>query len=128
MPVAELRKKIARVRGIGVNLSVQWPLVSLGEGLVGHGERDLGIPKPCFERFKGAVTRALRGSQGHVPGPQLRELFHKACPEAPDLETPQVASLALSLYGLRLDPSGDGIVVADEAAARYGLSQAQMNR
>jgi hypothetical protein len=103
----ELLARAQRIRTFATaGLRVSWPLVRLQNGLVGLGERELGVPDAAFRRIAAAVRNELVREPGRVSLRRLEALV-AAC--GPGLVPSSSRLLALALAAedthLRFDAS-----------------------
>jgi hypothetical protein len=107
----ELTRLVQRVRSVGKQgLIVRWPLVRLGEGQIGLGERDLGLDDAAFERLSARAVEELARPPGRIPPARLDELREECCPGVRDGSLRVLAmALAARHHGFRLDRDGRGL-------------------
>ncbi|MEW6745654.1 MAG: hypothetical protein AB1486_23130 [Planctomycetota bacterium] len=85
LPLKKLRGMLRQQRSF-YNLSgIRWPLVRLGSGLIGLGDRDLGLAQDDFERLQHACREKLERQGGRLDGESLGRLLARVCPKAPSI-------------------------------------------
>jgi hypothetical protein len=113
MRYRELEQRIRERRSIGPNFSIRWPLVRLETGLVGLGNRDLGLSDEGFSGLRKRSVKELTSRGGRLNSHELVELLADVCPE---LTAPRARVLAGMLAippKVALDGNGDGIRLSD---------------
>ncbi len=115
MRFRDLEQRIREMRGLGLTLSIRWPLVRLGGGLTGLGPRDLKLSNEEFKALRAAAEVILykKGGSGRLNAGQLERLLARVCPKAPKIPGALIVSMLHIQPKVAIDVEGEAIRRSD---------------